>query len=356
MGVAAAYFLIYLFEKYQAMNLLIIRRIRLVSMIALFFVIAVAYWSGWRDKGIDRENYLLMFSGIVESEDIAIKFYFAKDVFFLLLVSFTSIFSDDPKIAFLILCFISLITKFFAINRLAPKYTFIFLVLYVVFLAPGLEFAAMRGALGIGFLMLAIAYNNRPAPRTLFLLLAVASHMTMILAIVLFHRPVREFLTKHQIVFFAIALITYLSGSLLLTIIPSGEIYIDNKGTWLAYLLPLATLLLSFMIFFNLEKISTGRADDPGYHFLYLIRPVIYGLIAIAFGISSTVVVASTRYLEVAWCLLLVSSVMLFKKSSLNLLGFLLLLALFSYLNVYRFTWLAILDPASGGSAAQVIN
>lgn len=318
---------------------------KIYSALALLVVFILAFFSGWRDVGIDRENYLLMYAGVVSSDDFLEKFFFAKDAVFLLLSILASYFSEDAELAFLLICLTSIAAKYFAVKRIAPRYLLVFLVMYAVFLSPGLEFAAMRGGLAIGFFMLAMAYSERLFPFVVFSLLTVASHMTLLPAVLLAYRPVSELLARHKIVYVAIAVATLSVAASLIALFPHGADYEDNQGTILSYALPMVTLIISQLVFYRFKRVGSGQRLDPVLQFLTISKPVIYGLIAIAFGISGTIVTASTRYLEIAWCLLLLSALILHRKSLPGFFGLLALIAFLSYLNIYRFTWLEIVAP-----------
>ena len=223
-----------------------------------------------------------------------------------------------------------------------------FIVAYAIFLAPGLEFAAMRGALAIGFLMLALSFRNENLPRLVFSLLAIASHISSLVALVFLFDKVQQLLIKNKILYVAIAFGAFLLGTILLGLFPRGVNYDNNQGTIFAYSEPFATLFIAVLIFHRAEKIYILNPNDLAYRFTAELRPVVFGLIAFAFGISSVVVTAATRYLEVSWCLMLLGTVILFRKSYINLLGGVLFLAFLSYINIRRLTWLAIINPGLG--------
>jgi hypothetical protein len=330
------------------MNPLAYSRRRLFLLLALIGSIFLAYLSGWREVGIDRDNYYEMYRGVITSDEWMIKLWYAKDVMFLLIATVSSYFSDDAKLAFLIICFFSVFTKYLAIRRIAPRYTLGFILMYTVFLSPGLEFAAMRGAMAIGFLMLALSYRDKELPCILFSFLAMASHISSFLALIFVLGRVNKLLTKHKVGYLVITIGISLLGMTLLGLFPHGADYENNQGTVFAYSEPLATLFIALLIFYRTDKICIQHSTDSVYQFIASLRPVVYGLIAIAFGISAVVVTAATRYLEVSWCLMLFTSIVLFNKSCINLLGGLLLLAFLSYINIIRVTWLAILYPNLG--------
>lgn len=330
------------------MRAIFVSRTKIYSLLALFLVFSLAFISGWRDEGIDRDNYLMMHMMVSSSEGIAEKFFFAKDVTFLLLSTLGSYFREDAKLVFLLLCLISVAAKYFAVKKIAPRYLLGFLVMYAVFLSPGLEFSAMRGGLAIGFLMLALAYNKKLFPFIVFSLLTVASHMTLLPAVVLAYRPVNELLARYKIGYVAISVFTLLIAASLIALFPHGADYKENQGTLFAYALPIATLIISQLVFYRFERVASIQRMYPVFQFLTISKPVIYGLIAIAFGISGVVVTASTRYLEVAWCLLLLPALILHRKSYFSFVGLLVLIGFLSYMNIERFTWLAIIDPSLG--------
>jgi hypothetical protein len=328
------------------MNPLTYSRSRLFLLLALIGSIFIAYLSGWREVGIDRNNYFEMYRGVITSDEWTIKLWYAKDVMFLLIATVSSYFSEDAKLAFLIIGLISVLTKYLAIRRIAPRYTLGFISMYTVLLSPGLEFAAIRGAMAIGFLMLALSCRDKKLSCALFSLLAVASHISSLLALIFVLSGVNKLLTKYKFGYILIAVSISLLGATLLGLFPHGADYDNNKGTIFAYSEPLATLFIAILIFYRVDKICILHSADSVYHFIANLRPIVYGLISIAFGISSVVVTAATRYLEISWCLILLVSIVLFNKSYINLLGGLLFLAFLSYINFVRFTWLAILDPS----------
>lgn len=330
------------------MNPFTCSRRRLFLLLAFLGSVLLAYLSGWREVGIDRYNYLQMYSGVITNSEWAIKLWYAKDVMFLLIATGSNYFSEDAKWAFFIVCFFSVTTKYLAVKRVAPQYTLGFIVAYAVFLAPGLEFAAMRGALAIGFLMLALSFRDEKLPRLVFSLLAVASHISSLVALVFLFDKVQQLLIKNKILYVAIIFGTSLLGTILLGLFPRGANYDNNQGTIFAYTEPFATLIIAVLIFYRADKICILYPDDLVYRFIAKLRPAIFGLIAFAFGISSVVVTAATRYLEISWCLMLLCAVVLFRRSYINLLGGILFLAFLSYINVRRLTWLAIISPGPG--------
>ena len=314
-------------------------------MIAVICTLVLAIFSGWRDVGIDRANYLSMYIGIISNDDWPTRFWYAKDILFLTIALLSNYISDDPRLAFLIICLFSSLLKYYSISRMAPQYTLPFILFYSLFLAPGLELAAMRGALAIGFFMLAVAYYDKKFKFTLFSALTVMAHLSTALPVLFAISQINLFLSKYKWAFIAIGVTTSISTGLLLSLMPHGLDYEDNHGTLLAYSEPLATLFSAGLIFFKLDRVMSRNPADKTLKYLQIIRPIVYGLIAIAFGMTGLVVTAATRYLEISWCFLLFVAIVMFKKSYLNMIGGLIFLMFLSYINVVRLTWAAIINP-----------
>lgn len=325
-----------------------ISRTKIYLTIALTIAVMLAFFSGWREIGIDRNNYIAMYRGVVSSDEWSIKFWYAKDILFLVFVSISSYLSDDAKLSFLAICTVSILLKYFSVLKLAHRYTLWFVLGYALFLSPGLEFAAMRAGLAIGFLMLSLAHRDRKIIFFLFSSLAIAAHISTLLVVILCVSSVNRFLSKNKWAYVFISLVISTSGQLLLDIFPRGVDYAENQGTIFALFEPLATLFIAWLLFNRIDQnvyLSLGR--DVAANLLF-IRQIVYGLIFVAFGLTGVVVTASTRYLEISWCLLLLVAIATFRKSYVNMLGCSLLLALLAYLNIVRFTWVQIISPAVG--------
>lgn len=312
--------------------------------IAFINALVLSIISGWREVGIDRNNYLEMYHGVISSDEWAIKFWYAKDIFFLAVASISNFFSEDAKLSFLVICIYSVLLKYVAIRKLASGYTLCFVFLYSLFLSPGLEFAAIRGGLAIGFVMLALAYRDQAIKLIVLSALAIASHLSVLLIVLLTMPKINALLSKHKWVYIAIFIIISASSQLFLELFPHGVDYEGNRGTAFAFFEPLATLFIAWLIFFRLDKKVKSHETDLLYINIAYIRQLVYGIIAIAFGFTSAVVTASTRYLEVSWCLLLFTAIVMFKKSYINMIGCILFFAFLSYVNIVRSTWLEIFN------------
>lgn len=324
------------------------KRVNVYSLLASVSVLVFAFFSGWRDADIDLENYREMHAGMLSLEDIAGKVFSAKDVVFLLVNDLASYLSEDARLVVLLVCLFSVAARYFAVKKITPQLLLLFLIAYAVILAPGLEFAAMRGGLAIGFLMLALAGNNRFFPFVLFSLLTIASHMALLPVVLLAYRPLSEWLARHKLGYVVIAVIALLTIASLIALFPHGIDYEDNQGPLLTYALPLVTLSAAIFVFHQSEIATGAQQRDSALQFVEISKPVIYGLIAIEFDISGLIVTAGTRYLNIARCLRLLSALILCGKYVASLIGFLMLFVFLSYLNVFRLTWTEIVAPSVG--------
>jgi len=306
---------------------------------------ALAFFAGWRNGGLDRGNYAAIYLFVSSESELADKLLVAKDLAFLIISVISNYVYHDARLAFLATCIFSLGAKYYAVKVVASKYLIGFFLIYACFLAPGLEFAAMRSALAIGFLLLAIVYADRISLFAIFSALSIISHISLLPVVFLAARPINKYLRRHISSYVILFILVLLVASKLIELVPRGLDYAENKGTLLAYAMPTATLLSAYFIYDGIGKFRIKGYEQGLLQMLEISQPIIYGLIAISFGISSTIVTASTRYLEIAWCLLLLPGLVLSRKSWFSLIGFITLIAMLSYLNTARRTWLAVIRP-----------
>lgn len=305
------------------------------TAVAFAVVLVIAFFAGWRDWGVDRDNYVVAYFGIVGSETIAEKMFFAKDVMLFFLVSISSYFGDDPKLSFLLVCTIALYAKLFAMRRIMGDQVLFFVLVYVFFISPGLEFAAMRAGLAIGFLMLMLAYSDSKLQRIIWPVLVIFSHTSLLPIIIAAQPKAQRFFVKWPILYLLIVLVTPLSVPIVLSFFQKWAYYEDSQGTIYSLLTPILTLLTAIEIF----RQRTGHIDDTSFY--VGTKHLSLLLISMAFGIAVIIPAASTRYLEVAWCLMLPIAIM--EKRH---FGLCLLIVLLAYINISRLTWIAVVDPS----------
>jgi|GEM_PF-3322914 len=352
---------------------MIVRKLTIFSLLSFMLAMLVVLLAGWRVGGIDRANYVLMHRMVSLSDSFVEKFYYIHDLFFLGLSEAVTANNLRVEFLFVTVVFLSLVTKYWAINKLSKIHVLPFFLIYIFFLSPGLDFAAIREAMAIGFFFVALAYYNNKALFTVFCLLSILSHVTMVIVVFLGIGRINSLLKKYGIiVYFVIFISIYIASSFILSVFPHGEGYKGNYGTMMAYLLPLSTLFVAKLIYYKFDSLYKKTISFHCFYstvgcffnmnwkknwqvnvynecvmlFLSRIKYVIYGLIAVSFGFTHLIVTASTRYLEVAWCLLILPAVMLCLKRPVNFIGFAVFVALLAYMNISRLTWAAI----GGGS------
>lgn len=311
----------------------------------LLFIIFLSFFAGWRLTGIDRENYISMYDGVINSDTIALKFYFAKDFFYLLFTEIINIFSNDPRFVFTLIVFLSFGLKYLLFRSIKLSHLFFAFLLYVIFLSSVLEFVAFRSALSLSFLLFAILYRNRTRVY-LFLLLSILSHTSSTLPALCISPFFSNLVNKSKFSYLLLLLFPIFFNSDLINYFPQGESYILNQeGTWRAIILPLITLVSAYSIFFNLNNYLLNNQNDLSLKFIYNSKFVLFSLIYFSIGITPFVVTAATRYLEFVYLLLLIAGITMYKKSYVNFLGFLLLLMVLTYLNIVKELWINIFYP-----------
>lgn len=264
---------------------------------ALLIAIALIFASGLRRDGYDYDNYLLMIEKVRESASMDVDFtyrlVFGKDPMFIWVTDLLTPLSGDATWpVFLAFGFIAVSTKYIAALSL-PRYSAVFLAIYLIFLSPTLEFSGIRAAAGIGILMMAIAYPLRLRVKLPLLVSAMATHISLIFSSLVYLLPhfVRSRWAHVALAVF-MAMVAFVSSGLL-SDLQRGEIYIGKTGTIFAVLFPLISLSLFF---------AQLWATDPGKEKIYLIIAVTLGL---AMGLALPSVGVSHRIMEIGLCLLL---------------------------------------------------
>jgi hypothetical protein len=313
--------------------------------LTLLFIFFLSFYAGWRLIGIDRYNYISMYEGVINSESFALKFYFAKDFFYLYLSEFNNFFTEETRYLFFVYIFFSFYIKFYVFNKLKMQYYILAFLIYTIFLSSVLEFIAFRSALSMSFLILAI-FNKEQFHFYLFLLCAVLSHNSSILPVFIALPIFSDYLRKNKFIYFILLICPFFLSSSFLKLFPQGDNYISNQeGTLNAFLLPVFTLIISSLIFFKFDRLYIINNNNTTYKFIYNSKPIVFSLIYFSIGITPFVVTAATRYLEVVYLLLIITGITMFRKSYINLFGFSLLIILLTYLNIAKELWINMFNP-----------
>lgn len=268
-----------------------------VALVACVLIV----FSGARSRGFDHAEYLTMIAVSRGGENVGLAEFMgrAKDPLFGLVVYLIDALRGEDALVLVTMAALAGITKLgFAWGM--PGGRTLFLGFYAVFLAPGLEFAAVRAAVGIGFLGLAVTTRESVVRRTPYLVLAVASHLSLI-ACSLF--ALSRWRLTARCVATVIAIVTtvtlFVVGVLVLlpNEMPRLADYQANRGTPLALILPTCTVAV-LLFGAKLSLIRNAAARDPAIGAAYRVA---MGMAAAALGAAAPIVTMSTRLLEVAW-------------------------------------------------------
>ena len=302
--------------------------------------------AGLRPYGFDYAEYLVIIDSIFQEQvdDIDSLLTVAKDPFFSSVVLFTGLFSDDPRNVFLIIAVLSVGTKFLLALSL-PRYSSLFLGTYSILLAPGLEFAAIRSGMSLGFLGLLFIGGASLGRRTAIAALAVLSHISALVSIGMLWltkpRRLDVFLILLLVasagMYLAIVLFDIVYALDVVTGVNRSADYLYDKGTTNNFFSPIVTILILAMATGWIFGRQTVR-DISKFPSALLMAAL---LCATAFGAALPISTYVIRILEFAWFLYLYAMVVLFAqdRSGFFRSGFVLWLFLVGYANVYRETW-----------------
>lgn len=310
---------------------------RMDRFLAWALTIFVSILAGTRIGGFDYDQYELIIYRVRSelSADWIEAIFLAKDPFFFLIIRLTEYVSNETTLVYLAVAFLSMGTKLIA-TQVVPGRRTIFIALYAVFLAPGLEFAAIRSAMGIGFVVLALAIFS--PLRWCWFFAAVVSHLSMLVPLI------GKLLVGNRL--------------LLLFIVPVGAIvfnyghayftetrlygdYSENQGRLTALFMPMITLLALIGVMF-------ARSESRGWGRFLSTESVI----TTSFVVFSTlllalpIVTASTRLLEVSWTLILLQILsfhgLSWRRFYLLLFSGFLLFSVLIFSNVKRELWITL--------------
>jgi hypothetical protein len=319
----------------------------LTNALAFVLMAVVVYYSGWREVGIDREGYISNYKAVTSATEFLEKIFFAKDLLFLIIIELVNSIKEEPKFVFLVVNFLALFAKFIAFKKIVPRHIFGAILIYIIFASPGLEFAAIRAGLAIGFLMIAIAYRENTFAYLASSIFALTAHFSFVVPIIFTLPKVSEYLEKRTYIFILVSAVTKLFSASLADLYPTSSDYSDNASTANAYIVPIYTFVITVLLVRSVKLESCTQANIFLTRKFVALKATIYGLISVSLGLTGDYVTAATRYLEISWCLLAILIFLPHKKFYLKLTGTLgwVLLMMYSNLNINRQTWLAIINP-----------
>ena len=260
----------------------------------------LAACAGLYTQGFDHEEYILNIEATRQLADqtIALQLVAAKDPIFLFIIDLAGALTDNVQLVFVIVAVLAVSTKVLATAALPGKRTQ-FMAIYTVFIAPGLEFAAIRAGLAVGLAMLAYMVARRLRWRVLWISLGLASHLSVLFVVVgwIWSRWWRHLL-------FGVIILGPVVVPAILSF--AGDDvryaqYLDNPGTPLAFVTPVATLL-SLMLLSR-----SARSRQPLQH-VVLSKDALtatYFSVATSVILTLVVVTAATRVMELSWVFIL---------------------------------------------------
>ena len=270
---------------------------RLDTILAWFLGISLALLAGFRTGGFDYEQYLIIIEHVrsLHGSDLVFRLAAAKDPLFLYIIETVSALTPDPQFVLLAVSVLSVLPKIL-FSSLFPRNRTFFLALYSVFLAPGLEFAAIRAALGIGFVMLGFASISR-VKKTLSFGIAVAAHSSLIVSVA------AHLLGRSRILTIATIALTPLVPVVLERYVANFqrlEEYAANQGTLFALALPVPSFFAALMLAQLPHRLQTFTDKE----FLILRRATLLS-VGVSVILAIPMVTVSFRLLEISWVLLL---------------------------------------------------
>jgi len=299
--------------------------------------------AGLYTGGFDHEDYVLIIETTRQLADqsIALQLVAAKDPIFLFIIELAGAITDDVQLVFLIVAVLAVSTKVIATAALPGKRT-LFMALYAIFIAPGLEFAAIRGGLAVGLVMMGYMVTRSVRWRALWIALGLASHLSVLFVVAgrVWPRWWRGMLLG-----------LLLLGPVVIPVLYAfvGDDvrylqYLDNAGTPLGFIMP-ATTLSALLL---LSRSVQGRL--PAHHVVLSKDGLTasYFVVAVSLILVLPVVTAATRVMELAWVFilaqLLVRDQLIHRRvQALQAASWCSMIGVLSLSNVLRDTWTILL-------------
>lgn len=299
----------------------------------------LAICAGLYTEGFDHEQYVLMIENtiLLTDQDILVQLYAAKDPLFLLIIKLTVAFTDNIQLVFLIVATIASVTKVLATSAIKGRRT-LFMALYVIFISPGLEFAAIRAGLAVGLTMLGYFAVQRLPWKILWVIFGVLSHISVLII-----TAGRIWVSRWYTMVIGTVLIVPAIILFLPFLIEEDERYsqyLANGGTLLAFALPVVTLLCMLLLTLSLKSKQT--VQHPALTQNWLLTS--FFILGSVFVLTIPVVTVATRLMELGWVLFLfqiVAKDSQVDKKSVGVRVFLLaaMISLLSVANLLRGTW-----------------
>ncbi len=262
--------------------------------------VVLAACAGLSTLGGDYDEYVTIIENTrgLADQSIALQLLAAKDPVFLLIIDLAGALADSVQLVFVIVAALAVASKVIATAALPGKRTQ-FMAIYAVFIAPGLEFTAIRAGLAVGMIMLAYMVATRVRWRALWVPLGLAAHLSMLFIVVgrLWYRWWRQML--FCLLILGPVAISALGG--LVTEDVRYTQYLDNRGTPLAFIMPGMTLLSLLLLSRSVKGCAlpqNGVLSKDGL-------TASYAVMAMSLILTLPIVTAGIRVMELAWVVIL---------------------------------------------------
>jgi hypothetical protein len=215
---------------------------RLILLISIF---SISVALGMKSSGADYFGYIDYFDAVREAEDLSEAMGVIKDPLLYLLVKPLSFFSKSNELVFFSIALISLSAIAISFPSSIENKA-LFFCIYILIFGAGLYYEAIRAGLGVSFYYLAIKNKYRRLG-FVFSILAVASHISLIVPVLASISIVSKTIGKHPV--FTSLIFLMASG-----LIP-GLLLLDDRLMWYVNAVDLGTskvailMLLLFMVY-----------------------------------------------------------------------------------------------------------
>jgi hypothetical protein len=308
-------------------------------ILALLITVTLIYMSATFEQGADYGNYIDKIHWVRSSKannlDLLAQLTVASDPLFWGITVLTEMISEDPLWVFYILLSIALLTKFWFTARF-PAYRSLILSSYALFLAPTLEFAAIRASTALGIFLLALCFEGG-IRRFIVYTMSVGAHVSAAVPVLVLtlSSKIRK-ISSVLIAGTCIVLIPLLSGAV--NKLGRAQEYIDNQGSLFALAPPAATLLLLFISFSSKwmrQRVMSQEMVGKNYQIALVCT-------SIALGGSPLWVTVAHRFLEIGQFFFCVTACTALKGGYSRIrivIGLIGIFALLVYKNVALGTW-----------------
>ncbi|MCX9546765.1 EpsG family protein, partial [Vibrio cholerae] len=252
---------------------------------------ALAIFSGSSSQGPDYQNYIWMIDRIMKESEFHSQVLAAKDVMFGIIVWIVQPENRDEYFL-VILCtlLIASLHRFFLAYELGLRF-FLYFPIYIILLAPGLDFAAIRSLLALSIVTIYLCFNRF---RLFFILISVLSHLSIIPIWIFLSDKFQnstyrysKWLVGFIILFGSFSIIQFLGY------LPQTETYIDLQGSWLQFFRVFSILLPLYFLAVEYDKLN----EDIDLTQKLLNLSLFLSVVALG---TIDVAVASNRYYEMA--------------------------------------------------------